>query len=305
MRFTRRLPDGATLAQVTIAAPRASARAIGTDELWRYARVERRTRGGLGGKYRPGRREYEAVISPDGSRLAFASNRSGSDEIWVSNRDGANLVQLTTSPNPDGTGWPSWSPDGARIAYQARARGAGDTDVFVIPSAGGAAVRITGAPDADTRPSWSVDGRWIYFTSLSAGGNSAWKAPAAGGEAVRVSTAPATFYQESADGRWLYGGRAQSLVRIPLAGGEPEELGPYPMAVAALTSRGIYYLSDATDLQSATLTLLPLDGSTPRALGTIPHSVSAGLSIAPDFTSIVYSRCDQCAADIMLVDGFP
>jgi len=48
-----------------------------------------------------------------------------------------------------------------------------------------------------------------------------------------------------------------------------------------------------------------LDGvHEPRTLGVIPHTTSSGLSVSPDFRSIVYSQCDQCAADIMLVEGF-
>jgi len=71
-----------------------------------------------------------------------------------------------------------------------------------------------------------------------------------------------------------------------------------------VTGRGIYYLSPAQDLKSATLRLLPLEGGEPRTLGTIAGTVSSGLSIAPDYRSVLYSQCDQCAANIMLVENF-
>jgi hypothetical protein len=53
-----------------------------------------------------------------------------------------------------------------------------------------------------------------------------------------------------------------------------------------------------------TLRVVPLDGGAPKTVGTIPHYVVSGLSFSPDFTRFLYARCDQCAADIMLVENF-
>ncbi len=59
------------------------------------------------------REQIAPNISPDGSKIAFASNRSGSFEVWVCDADGSNAVQLT-SYGIHGTGMPRWSPDGKR-----------------------------------------------------------------------------------------------------------------------------------------------------------------------------------------------
>jgi Tol biopolymer transport system component/predicted Ser/Thr protein kinase len=251
---------------------------------------------------RSSRREYHAAISPDGSRIAFSSTRSGSDEIWVSDRDGNNLVQLTTSANPDGTDWPAWSPDSTRIAYQSRPEGAESVDIFVIPAAGGAPLRLTDAPEPDTRPSWSADGRWIYFASSREGGGG-WKVPAAGGPATKVTDVQAAGYRETPDGKSLFAATTRGLTLISLTTGETRELAPDTIGSVSMTSRGFYYYS-SIDLKSATLKLVPLDGREPRTLGVIPHTMSGGLSVSPDFRSIIYSQCDQCAADLMLVEGF-
>src|SRR5262249_1985560 len=68
------------------------------------------------------RDDVEAQFSPDGKRIAFDSNRSGSDEIWVCDSDGSNAVQLT-SLGVGNTGAPRWSPDGERIVFHTSAEG--------------------------------------------------------------------------------------------------------------------------------------------------------------------------------------
>jgi Tol biopolymer transport system component len=52
--------------------------------------------------------------SPDGNRVAFSSRRTGNYEIWIINRDGSGLRQLTQS---QGGHYSPWSPDGTMIAY--------------------------------------------------------------------------------------------------------------------------------------------------------------------------------------------
>ena len=58
-------------------------------------------------------------FSPDGKRIAFVSNRAGTNDIWVMNADGSGAVNLT--PTPGVTEFtPSFSPDGRRVAYTHR-----------------------------------------------------------------------------------------------------------------------------------------------------------------------------------------
>ena len=80
------------------------------------------------------REDAEPAFSPDGQRIAFASDRSGSFEIYVCARDGSNPLQLTSMKAPD-TGTPSWSPNGREIAYDSRLEG--HSDIFVIGADGG------------------------------------------------------------------------------------------------------------------------------------------------------------------------
>jgi Tol biopolymer transport system component len=61
------------------------------------------------------RSAYAPAWSPDGSRLAFVSRRSGDEEIWVARADATGVRRLTRNPGPDLS--PAWSSDGRRIAW--------------------------------------------------------------------------------------------------------------------------------------------------------------------------------------------
>jgi TolB protein len=60
--------------------------------------------------------------SPDGTRIVFASRRSGNADIWMINSDGTQLTQLTTHPAYDFA--PTWSPDGTKVAFTSKRTGA-------------------------------------------------------------------------------------------------------------------------------------------------------------------------------------
>jgi len=68
------------------------------------------------------REQIEPRYSPDGTQITFGSNRTGSGEIWFSDSDGSNAIQLT-SFGVRQTGSPRWSPDGKFIAFDSRAAG--------------------------------------------------------------------------------------------------------------------------------------------------------------------------------------
>ena len=135
-------------------------------------------------------------FSPDGTRIAFCSDRTGSDEIWVSDAAGSNLVQLTSLGGPM-AGTSRWSPDGRRIAFD------GDWGIHVIDVDGGRSRRVA-SDTLGVVPSWSRDGRWIYFASTRTGRSEVWKVPAAGGQAVQITKRGGFAAFESQDGKSLY-----------------------------------------------------------------------------------------------------
>jgi TolB protein len=104
---------------------------------------------------------YGAAWSPDGSKLAFNSTRSGNSDIWVMNADGSAPVNLT--PNtPGGDIEPAWSPDGARLAFtstRAFTNPSGDItrafEVYTMNPDGSNVVRVTNNQIADGDAAWS------------------------------------------------------------------------------------------------------------------------------------------------------
>jgi Tol biopolymer transport system component len=126
--------------------------------------------------------DEKARFSPDGKKIVFSSNRTGSFEIWTCDSDGSHLQQLTSMRVF--CGFPSWSPDGEWIAFASILEG--QWDIFITGASGGKPKRLTNDPATDMWLNWSRDGKWIYFSSNRSGGYQVWKVPADGGEARQV-----------------------------------------------------------------------------------------------------------------------
>ena len=244
--------------------------------------------------------------SPDGRRIAFSSDRSGELGLWTCDADGENRRQLTSYGGSTG-GAPRWSPDGRWLAFDSREEG--KSQIYVIPAGGGPKHRRT-TGKADSRvPSWSRDGRWIYFSSDRSGQWREWKAPAGGGEAVQVTqtACAASGAFESADGKYLYfnsdsgQGNSQALFRMPVAGGEEEQVVPRVLNFASFsgTEKGVYFFSDPKTLQ-----LLDEKTGLIRTVARLEkHSFSVGMTVSPDDAYLIISQLDL-RSDLMLVEGF-
>jgi Tol biopolymer transport system component len=176
------------------------------------------------------RSAYAPAWSPDGSRIAFVSSRSGDEEIYVARADGTGVTRLTKLPGPDLS--PAWSTDGRRLVWShdaeiwtMNASGAGkrrvvarakpwhehyspawhgtrivysssrvsafDTELFQAP-----AKRLTftkgsdGTLGDDSMPDFSPDGKRIVFTSNRDQQGEIYVMSARGGQATRLTRRP-------------------------------------------------------------------------------------------------------------------
>ena len=101
--------------------------------------------------------------SPDGSQIAFDSDRDGNWEIYVMDADGSNPTNLTNNAADDQR--PAWSPDGSKIAFHSNRDGNLD-EIYVMDADGSNPIRLTNNTDNDHCPSWSPDGSKIAFRSF-------------------------------------------------------------------------------------------------------------------------------------------
>ena len=139
------------------------------------------------------------AASPDGKRLAFASNRGGHWDLYVLDLASGDTSQVTDTPEYDAS--PSWSPDGQWLVYESYAplsEGANtgaegvtptlpassstdNLDLFIRPVTKSSetvqdTIRLTNHPAADTSPAWSPNGRQIAFVSDRSGDEEIWLA---------------------------------------------------------------------------------------------------------------------------------
>jgi dipeptidyl aminopeptidase/acylaminoacyl peptidase len=108
--------------------------------------------------------------SPDGTRVAFVSDRTGkafdesrNTDVWVVSAEGGALTKISDHEEEDSS--PRWSPDGKSIAFVGRLRPRDHSKIFVAPSTGGQPSRNV-APSLDLIPSnlsWGEAGRALYF----------------------------------------------------------------------------------------------------------------------------------------------
>ena len=120
--------------------------------------------------------DMQPRYNPDGSSIAFTSDRGGGDNIWVMDRDGSDPYAVSEEDfrllNS-----PVWSPDGEFIAARKhftsrRSLGAGE--IWLFHRSGGSGLQLNERPNDQKdlgEPAFSPDGRYVYYSRDSTPGD--------------------------------------------------------------------------------------------------------------------------------------
>jgi Tol biopolymer transport system component len=190
-----------------------------------------------------GGNEASAVWSPDGSSVAYGSNRTGTMNLYrrASSGGGGEEVVLANQVNKQPE---SWSPDGRFLLYEQ------DDDLWAVPLSGDRQpFPVVTTPFAEATARFSPDGGWIAYASSESGRFEVYVTPFPRGDGKwQVSVAGGLYPVWRRDGRELYYQQGDSIMAVPVNGtgasfeaGKPERLFQF----ARLPIAGAHYDADA------------------------------------------------------------
>jgi len=253
--------------------------------------------------------EYEASFSPDGRQVALVTARSGTPEIWLANRQGQHLQQLTDLRSAGITGV-RWSPDGRQLAFNAVQDGR--TVIMVCGVGGGRPRGLTPDGRQEIFTGWAHDGRSILFGREEEEGWRIRRRSPAGGESVPVTIDGGIAAAETADGHFLYFTRPDrwGLWQVALdsdgrqvSTAEAELVLP-DLAVQDRRNWALHEGHILWVLRTGSGALLAdFDPATGQSsfITELSRFSGTGFGISPDGRSVIYARTGEMAGDLMLI----
>jgi Tol biopolymer transport system component/predicted Ser/Thr protein kinase len=238
-------------------------------------------------------------ISPDGKKIIFSSDRTGTGNIWECDSDGTNQTQLTTFSNIQGP-VAKWSPNGLEILVSTEKGG------YILNPAGGTPQKIS--LNRMTHPIWSEDGAGFYGTKYpedkvykySKDGNPQRQVTSDNGIMPRLYGSYIYYIKDF---------NHHDIWRIPIKGGKEE---PVLEGVTDILFRqwvvvrnGIYFIRDNSG--SPVLDFYSTRTKQISQIKKLPQAVRdpfIEIDISPDESYLLYSRREPTKSDIILVDNF-
>ena len=238
-------------------------------------------------------------FSPDGKKIAFTSDRSGSENVWYIDLEKQDTIQVTKETE-EHVQSAEWTPDGN---YLVVSKGGRNLKLFLYHKNGGGGTQLIKAPETmkTVEPAFGPDGRYIWYSWRTGAWNYNAQLPQyqlgvydreLGTTETRTSRYGSAFAPTlSPDGKWLvYGSRHNSqtgLVKRNLATGEEAWLA-YPVQrdeQESIAPLGVYpAMSFTPDSRSLVCTYggkiwrLPIEGG---AAALIPFEVDVELDFGP------------------------
>jgi Tol biopolymer transport system component/DNA-binding winged helix-turn-helix (wHTH) protein len=161
-----------------------------------------------------------AQLSPSQQQLVFESIRSKTGQIWKSNADGSDPLQLTFFETGF-PGTPRWSPDEKWIAFDYRSA-TQRSQIYLIDSEGRNLRRLSSDDYIDGVPSWSRDGNAVYFASNRSGNWQVWRLEISTGRETQITQHGGFAAFESYEAKTLYYSKFDrgGIWKMPVGGGQ-------------------------------------------------------------------------------------
>jgi TolB protein len=198
--------------------------------------------------------------SPDGSRIAFKSNRGGSYNLYVMDADGRNVARLTDHGGNDHD--PSWLPDGQSLVFSSdRDRGTGRSDLYQLWPADGRVERLTVFFQGNAiMPNVSPDGGWVAFAAQTFPVDFGWAFQL---HVLEIGTRMTWPFHESGPACWPnWSPDGQSIAHVSLFR-EPSNIqilssfGTSPQPIAGDPARWHYYPDWSPDSRLLAISVSP------------------------------------------------
>jgi Tol biopolymer transport system component len=129
--------------------------------------------------------DVNGTWSPDGTYIAWETDRSGAFQIWIMNADGSQKRPLTHGPAVHG--WPVWSPDGSRLAFWGYDEASGKHSISTAAADGSDVIVIVESDEALDRPTWHPQGGTIAWAAQTDGNWDVWVAGSDGSQVQRLT----------------------------------------------------------------------------------------------------------------------
>lgn len=248
------------------------------------------------------------AFSPDGNQIAFASNRSGSYEIWITDKFGS-ASQKITNFKSGFCGTPHWSPNGQQITFDWRSKG--QSDIYLIDLKTKQLIQLTSHAKDDIAPFFTADAKAICYSSNRKGYWQIWKqdlktdtAKAITGAhvyALQFAHQDDSFYQSyhNQSGIWQQFTGKDSLVQI-IDGLEPADWCNWVVA-----ERGIYFVQRVEGRNNDFIAFYDLGT---KKINKVYHpkyqipSKDLSLALSPDGKTLLFGQVENAGCDLQLVE---
>lgn len=208
----------------------------------------------------------DVSLTADSSALVTVQSEQVSN-IWAAPTGNTGRASQITTSKFDGLKSISWTPDG-KIVYDSAANG--HLDLWMMEANGTAAKQITADAGNNSWPSVSPDGRYVVFVSDRTGTNHVWRIDIDGSNATQLTNGIGESNPQcSPTGEWVvFNSRAGnvSLLRVPIAGGEPVQIDVNNADGVAISPDGKWIASTHFEPANINTAIYPFEGGEPRKI---------------------------------------